>query len=542
MPPRCPAWSDAARLQSGIGPWRLLAGMVLLALLWRAPGLLQTDLNLDESLYRLIGGDLAAGTAPYVGLWDRKPVGSFLIIAGIDRAFGPGLLAFRAAGAACVGLSGWLLALAGRRLFPDLPLLGPLAGVLYVLFSIGNGGAGTNTEHYLTPLGLIGFCLLLAGAARRDGPAGWQALLAGLAFGAAIQVKQYAAFDALAYGAIALLAMLPVPRAGWRRLAGSLALVALGAALPTLGVLGWFAAIGRLGLWYDANVTANLGLATGAGAGLNLSGLWVGLRGFDLLVLGSLGGLGMALALPAGRAAWRGVLGLVVWFFCMALFLLASRRFADHFFLQVLPALAMATALGPALLLARASRGGGSWRRCAGLMLAGLLLVLAARAGGSALHGAAEMLVRRHTLGAPHWGDHSASLAERLRGRIAGPADILMFGRWLGVHGLTGTRPGGRFPFVEHLWAGYAPVDGVAELTRLLAAEPRFIVLESRWLDRAAEADARTLAVFETLWRSLAKDYEMEGRVGPFVSWRGGRVGGEIEAVIFRRRGVAPPG
>jgi len=534
-----PAWQAAA---AAVGPLPLWLGFTLLALLWRAPGLLQNELNYDESLYRLIGRTLAEGTAPYVAFWDRKPVGTFVITGATSLLLGDSLAAFRLVGAVFVGTSAWLLALAGRAIFPSLPLTGIVAGLFYVVFSIRNGGAGTNTEHYLSTFALAGLCLLVTAARAPGGLSAGRAVLAGLAFGCAVQVKQYAAFDALAAVLITLLVAAgtphpPTPRAQ----AGRLALVGLGAAVPTLAAIAWYLAIGRLGLWVEANVTANLGLVPGAATGLNLAGAWGGIQGFMPLVLVSAATLLLAPLLPQGRAAWRGWLGLALWLLLMGLFLVVARRFADHFFLQVLPALAMTTGFG--LVLAAATLA--DWRapvaRLAGPALLGLVLLLGLRPGLTAASLATEVLWRRHVEGLPHWGDRVACVAATLRPRVDAPDQILVFSRWIGVHALTGTRPPTRFPFVSHLWAGYAPVDGPAEIARILATRPRFIVVEDEFEDPATIKGPEMRAVFAPVQAALAADYVKERRVGPFISWRGGHVDTLASALVFRRRDLAEP-
>ena len=135
------------------------------------------------------------------------------------------------------------------------------------------------------------------------------------------------------------------------------------------------------------------------------------------------------------------------------------------------------------------------------------------------------------------------ALAEQKTSYTIGPEDVLVFGRWLGLHRLIGTRPASRFPFIEHLWAGYAPVDGPAEIARLLAARPGFIVMESRLLNASTELGPTAAAVFAALHAALARDYVLERRIGPSISWRGGAMDGSIDAVVFRRRDrQGPPG
>jgi len=520
----------------------LLCGVVALA--WRLPGLLQLELNMDEALYRLIGRSLAEGHAPYTVFWDRKPVGTFLVTALIDLGLGDGLVAFRLVSALFVGATALLMTLCGRVLFPAMPLVGPLGGVLYILFSVRNGGEGTNTELLYTPLGLVGLLCLLLAAGRQTGAARLRlGFLAGIAFGAALQVKQFALFDMLAYGAIHLLLARDGPAArALPRLAALAAVGALGTLLPTLLVLGWYAAIGQLGTWVEANVTTNLGVVGGETAGLNLDGLATGLRGFGPLVLGTVAGLAAAPLLAEGRAAWRGVLALVVWLAAMALSLLFSRRFADHFFLQVLPPLTMATAFAMVLAaraLAAAIPRLARWTR---LALLGGTALLGVVAGAGMLDAAAETLWRRQAQGIAHWGDRTATLGAAIGGRVEGPGDLYVFGRWLGLYAATGTTPPTRFPFALHLFSGYAPVDGAAEIERILGRKPRFVVVEERWLGwHPPPQRPEAAAVLAALRRALARDYVTDGRVGLFRSWGGGHVGGEVDAVVFRRRDVSPP-
>ena len=52
-----------------------------LALLLRAPALLYSVINFDESLYLLIGDELRRGILPFTHLCDRKPFGLFALFA-----------------------------------------------------------------------------------------------------------------------------------------------------------------------------------------------------------------------------------------------------------------------------------------------------------------------------------------------------------------------------------------------------------------------------------------------------------------------------
>ena len=63
--------------------------LILLGLLLRCSTFGDTNLHVDETFYFLVGQEMHHGAIPYVDIWDRKPVGLFLIywaIAGISSS------------------------------------------------------------------------------------------------------------------------------------------------------------------------------------------------------------------------------------------------------------------------------------------------------------------------------------------------------------------------------------------------------------------------------------------------------------------------
>jgi hypothetical protein len=154
---------------------------------------------------------------------------------------------------------------------------------------------------------------------------------------------------------------------------------------------------------------------------------------------------------------------------------------------------------------------------------------------GSPARGAAETLWKRHAEEVPHWGDRTATIAAALRPRLEGRQDLLVVSRMLGLYRETGMRPPTRFPFVLHLWSGYAPVDGVAELDRMLAAKPGFVVVDDLWLPGGPRENAGQVALLDRLNAALAREYVVDGHTGRFASRGGGFVGGGIGATVFRQ-------
>lgn len=466
----------------------------LVALAVRAPALLFTELNWDEALYWHMAGELAAGQLPYVATWDRKPPGLFALLAPFHIAGGGSVLALRLGTVLLVAATALGLRTIARHLLPDLPVAGTQAGLAYVMLSMRGVGDGTNGELLLAPFAVGGIALALAASgSRRIGPAMGAGALAGFA----LLVKQVA----LAEAAVAALVLLRTPRL--------LAAFAVGAILPAGLAVAGYAASGHLDLLLGA-----LGAAGAAGGGgVNLDGMRHGLVTYGLAI----GAAMMGVVVLASRGAW--LLG--GWLAAVAAMLLLLGRFADHMMIQLAPPLA----LGIAALVAQARQ-----RRVQGVAM----LVLLAWSLHGPVRAAGEALWHRHVSGVAHWGDRTATIAALLRPRLQGPDDLFVASRMLGLYRETGTSPPTRFRFVPHLWSDYAPVDGEAEMARLLADRPGFVVVDETWLP-GTEHPAQRAAVLGLLHAALVRDYVAEARIGHFTSHRGGFIGGGVGATVFRR-------
>ena len=80
-----PAW--ARRWADGISALLLLGA----ALLLRAASFGNPVIEGDEGFYLLVGDRMRHGLLPYVDVWDRKPVGLFLVYAAIRLLGGEGI-------------------------------------------------------------------------------------------------------------------------------------------------------------------------------------------------------------------------------------------------------------------------------------------------------------------------------------------------------------------------------------------------------------------------------------------------------------------
>lgn len=230
--------------------WPFLA-ILAVTLMLRAPSFGDPVLELDEQLYLTIGGRLLDGALPYVDLWDRKPIGLFVLYA-LPNLFGSGVVAYQLMAAGCVfGTAALVFALARRSCgkrgalvaaFAYIAMLNPLHGmggqspVIYNVFTAAAAwvtfrALDTDDVRRLTRLALLAM---------------------GMA-GVAIQCKYTPAIEGCYFGLVFLWRF---RGAGMRpsRIAATAFIMILTALAPTLAAAAWYAAIGHL----DAMLQANL--------------------------------------------------------------------------------------------------------------------------------------------------------------------------------------------------------------------------------------------------------------------------------------------
>lgn len=235
----------------------------------RSPTFLVPTVDWDESIYVLMASDWLVGHAPYTTVFDHKPLGIYAIFAAALSMFGESMIAIRLVTTLAVYATSLVLYLLARRLFEN-SVTASVAAVLYPVFTLGLQGLSSNTELFFILCNVGGLSLLLV-ALEHSGRRRW--LLggaAGLAFGAALQIKYLVVIE------IAVLASYVLWR-NRRNLLGApgfLLPLALGALLPTAAAGLYFVAHD---LWADflfANFEANRRYLDST----NPADLWRGLR------------------------------------------------------------------------------------------------------------------------------------------------------------------------------------------------------------------------------------------------------------------------
>lgn len=265
--------------------------LLLASIAIRLPSFGNPMLHVDESFYLLVGDRMLHGALPYVDIWDRKPIGLFLIYAAIRLLGGDGILAYQIVAASFAGGTAFLIARIARPVAGEWPAA--IAGLAYLLWIETIEGDGGQSPIFYNAFVAGAALLTLATLGERD-PAAIlrRGIGAMLVIGLAIQIKYTVAVEGLFFGLV-LVARLQAAGRPLPRLLAETTAIATIALLPTLAAIAFYTAIGRLETFWFANFTSillrspppggALRLATGAGhllpfAVCGLASIWWVLR------------------------------------------------------------------------------------------------------------------------------------------------------------------------------------------------------------------------------------------------------------------------
>ena len=209
-------------------------------------------IQVDEQFYLLTGDRMLHGAIPYVDIWDRKPVGIFLLYAAIRMLGGEGIYQYQLAATFAAALTAYLIGAMALR-FTNFRGAA-MAAAAYLLWLLIFDGGGGQTPVWYNPL-VAGAGLLVMKAwcddvsERRLIALGVSAMLL---IGVALQIKYSALFEGLFFGLALTWRSWLIDRS-WTRTAGRALSWALIALLPTVAAIGWYWRAGHL----DAFVYAN---------------------------------------------------------------------------------------------------------------------------------------------------------------------------------------------------------------------------------------------------------------------------------------------
>ncbi len=232
--------------------------LLLLAVILRCDTFGDPNLHGDESFYLTVGAAMHHGTLPYVDVWDRKPLGLFLIyflITGISTA----PLAYQLTATLFATATAWTIGAIARQWTTAQGAL--LAGICYLLWLAPlQGYGGQSPVFYNLFIAAAALLVLRALPALGKGRVPRSVPLAMLLAGASITVKTSAVFEAAFFGLLCLAAL-------WRsgattrhkiHMAAHWALIG---AAPALLIAAAYWANGHWAEYWHAMVTSNLNKA-----------------------------------------------------------------------------------------------------------------------------------------------------------------------------------------------------------------------------------------------------------------------------------------
>jgi hypothetical protein len=455
-------------------PFGVAAVLLLVALATRAWTFGNPVYHVDEQYYLLVGERMLHGAVPYVDLWDRKPIGLFLIFAAIRMLPGDGVLAEQlVATGFAVATAG--LVVAGARRLGASAAAALAAGATYLVWLPLLSGAGGQSPVFYNLFMAAGGVLVLrlpALADRRDRRAivasgAAACLLAGLA----IQTKYTPLVEGGFFG-LAHLIFLRRAGARWGAVALAGGVWASLGLLPTVAAIIAFAAMGRA--VFDAFWFANFA-SVALRHGYPAAKIAARLAGTSAQLLPL---VACAVATARRRSPSTEVLLALGWLAAALVGYLMIGAFFDHYALPLIAPLAM---------------------------LAAPTFTRHARAGVATLAiGAAIFLVKATTR--PDEGPGIRALARVVAANDGGRCPYVFAGDsavYLLAHACVPTARAFPSTLAYAAESGASGVDPVAEVRRILAGCPPVIVTLDRPLGSWNEATHDLIAA------ALARDYRL---------------------------------
>jgi hypothetical protein len=411
-------------------------------------------IQVDENFYLLVGDRMWRGALPYVDIWDRKPIGLFLIYAAIRLLGGDGILQYQIVATLFAAGTAFVIARIAVRMAGITAAT--VAAILYILLIGLVGGSGGQAPVFYNLL-VAGGGLLTLKAFETDDPARIRRLgcLTMLLLGLALQIKYTVLFEGVFFG-LALV---------WRSWRGSGrvgrpavdALLWIGIALlPTALALAYYAARGHA----DAFIYANF-LSIGERSSdpqsevmKRLGHAWISIHLPMIAVL-------LAVVLEPWRAFARGTTTFgfaIAWLGAAIVGYLIFGSYFDHYVLPLF--VPMAVVIAP-LFTCR--------RKYIGVFAAGFLLLSGAIAYQLTAHGLQKKRGNRQV---------AEAVAKAIRPRLTNC--LYVYDGDSIFYYLTNSCLPGRYPFPAHLnlqrESRAIGIDPVAEVRRIMAERPSVIV------------------------------------------------------------------
>lgn len=452
--------------------WAIL---LLVAIIARAATFGNPIVHVDESFYFVTAQSILDSALPYVDVWDRKPIGLFLLYAPAAIFGLPlGIWAYQAMALAAVVATALLIArLADRAGWRRGALAGAIAYIVWLDLLEGQGGQAPVFYNLL----MVTAAVLIASSDRDHDPASRlrRGLGAMALVGIALQIKYSVVFEGLFFGLWWLWRERMRRRHAVPMLAEG-ALLAVVALLPTTLAWAYYQWIGQGPAFLYANfqsIAQRQPDPIGEQLGNLLKIVVITSPLFAAAILAFLRGE------RTGIRSW-----LFAWLVAAVLGLLVFGSWFDHYALPVLVPLSICAA-GFADDPHRSPR------------ITAIVLLIAF------LGGEATVVTKRFNRGGP---DQFAQVVAAI-GR--GPGCLYVYSGDPMLYPMTGRCRLSRYIFPSHLGRkrerGAIGVDQQAEIERILALKPAVVVLRTPYFGERSELRALVIARMAAGYRLKAQ-------------------------------------
>ncbi len=243
-----PDRGPTADLREGLKALLILAAFTLVTRGWIFGN---PVVNMDEQFYLFVGDRMWQGGLPYVDIWDRKPVGLFLIYALAAGLFPDPVIGYQLLATLAVVLTALLIFIVARRLTGFGPALAAAAAYPAWLLVFGGIG-GQSPVLYNLPMAIAAVWAMARFTSADENRLTLHGCAIMLLVGVAIQIKYTAVFEGVFFG-------LSLLWTGWQhgrslaRLAADGAIWIAAALTATLAAWAAYAAIGQGEAFVQAN-------------------------------------------------------------------------------------------------------------------------------------------------------------------------------------------------------------------------------------------------------------------------------------------------
>ena len=207
--------------------------LLVIALIVRSPLYGDPDVHLDEQFYLLVGDRMWQGALPYVDIWDRKPIGLFLIYAAARMLGGDGVIQYQVLAALFAGATAGVIWIMACR---HASKLGAFLSSLCYLFwlNIFGGSAGQSPVFYNLFVAIAALLAMRSNDTCDPHRITRLGVVAMVVCGLSLQIKYTAVIESTYLGTWFLWRLWQVTRNIWRIILTGLAWALLGTAATTL--------------------------------------------------------------------------------------------------------------------------------------------------------------------------------------------------------------------------------------------------------------------------------------------------------------------